>query len=266
VSAEVAVVTGGASGIGLALANALGRRGKRILVADRDEVALEAAKAKLAAGGIDATCQVVDVREARDLEELALVAADLGTLSVVCANAGVAASGPNVWVTPASAVDFTFGVNFYGLVHTLKAFVPRLIEAGTPSNVVVTGSMAGLVSLPGSSAYAASKAAAVAVTRSLRAELATVAPHIGVVLLAPGMVGTNLLRTSAAQQGPDMELMVDVETAHAALNEFGATPEQAAQWVLDALDQGQFWALPPFDDMYSQKLTAELTELRAAIT
>jgi NAD(P)-dependent dehydrogenase (short-subunit alcohol dehydrogenase family) len=262
---EVAIVTGGASGIGLALATALGERGLSVLLADLDPEALQAASDGLAAVGVDVHTQVVDVTDAAALDGLAERAGALGPVSVVCCNAGVSASGANVWETPGSTWDFAFTVNFRGLVHTLQAFVPRLIEAGAPATVVVTASMAGLVSSPTSGAYAASKAAAVAVTKALRGELAAVAPHVGVVLLNPGMVKTNLMHTSAARQPAGATPTELVEAGHSALNDFGVEPAEAARWVTAAIDDGRFWALPPSTDPFTTMLASELTELEAAI-
>jgi NAD(P)-dependent dehydrogenase (short-subunit alcohol dehydrogenase family) len=261
----IAIVTGGASGIGLALATALGERGLRLLLADLDPTALQAASDGLAATGVDVHTRVVDVIDPAALEALAAQAAALGPIAVVCCNAGVSVSGANLWETPGTTWDFALGVNLRGLVNTVQAFVPRLVDAGEPATVVVTASMAGMVSSPTSGAYAASKAAAVAVTKALRGELATVAPHVGVVLLNPGMVKTNLMHTSAARQPAGATPAELVEAGHSALNDIGVEPAEVARWVTAAIDEGRFWALPPSTDPFTTMLTAELTELEAAI-
>ena len=124
--------------------------------------------------------------------------------------------------------------------------------------------MACLVSLPSSGAYSASKAAAVASAKALRGELASAAPNISVVLLNPGMVKTNLIRTSAIRQTDAMSTAAQ-DLAHAALNNFGIEPSAAARWVIDAIDADRFWVLPPADDMFSSMLAEELAELRGPI-
>lgn len=263
-SKEVAVVTGAASGIGLALATAFGNQGKRVLLADLDAATLGAAQQRLSDQGIEAFSATLDVRDQVAGEDLAQQACELGTLAAVCCNAGVTSTGTNVWETPDSIFDFVFGVNFHGLVNCVRAFTPRLIAQAAPSTVVVTASMAGLVTSPGSGAYAASKAAAIAVTKSLRRELAATAPHVGVVLLNPGMVKTNLMHTSATQQ-PGAIQSEFVEASHGNLNELGVEPGVAAAWVLDAIDGGRFWAFPPSEDMFSSMFASELDEMAGAI-
>jgi NAD(P)-dependent dehydrogenase (short-subunit alcohol dehydrogenase family) len=261
---QVAVVTGGASGIGLALAAALGAQAHRILLADLDPGALEDACENLAAQGVEATGRRVDVRDPTSVEALAAQACDLGTLSVVCCNAGVSATGTPVWTTPDSTFDFTFDVNFRGLLNSLRAFVPRLVAQSTPSTIVVTASMAGVVASPGSGAYAASKAAAIALTKSLRGELAAAAPHVSVAVLNPGMVRTNLMRSSATQQPGVMPENV-VELTHGSLNERGVEPTEAAAWVFEAIADRRFWVFPRGDDPFNALLVGELEEISASL-
>jgi NAD(P)-dependent dehydrogenase (short-subunit alcohol dehydrogenase family) len=263
-SGEVAVVTGAASGIGLALATAFGNRGRRVLLADVDATALDAAQQLLSNQGIEAVGFSLDVRDQEAGEDLANRARELGTLSAVCCNAGVTSTGTNVWETPDAIFDFVFGVNFQGLVNCVRAFTPRLIAQPEPSTIVVTASMAGLVTSPGSGAYAASKAAAIAIAKSLRVELAATAPHVSVVLLNPGMVKTNLMHTSAMQQ-PGAIQSEFVEASHGNLNELGVEPSVAATWVLDAIDAGRFWAFPPPHDIFSSMFVSELDEMGGAI-
>ena len=259
---SVAVVTGGASGIGLAFARALGARGLQVLVADVDAARLDDAVAGLRTSGVDAIAHPVDLRDRDAVTGLADRAAALGSIETACLNAGVSFSGSTVWETPPGAFDFVFGINLHALVNSIAAFAPVLIDQGTPAKLVITASMAGLVGIPTSSAYAASKAAAVSVAKSLRGELASAAPFVTVTCLNPGMVATNLQRTSAVLQptasGMDTAF---VEESHAALNSLGTSPDEVVGWALDAADEGRFWVLPPGDDPFRHMLVAELEEL-----
>ena len=264
---SVAVVSGGASGIGLALGDTLGKRGASVILADVDEATLEPAAAQLRASGIDATGYLVDLRDTAAVEQLADHAAAKGTIETVCLNAGVAYSGPTIWETPASIWDFIFGINCFALVNQVTAFVPLLIRQGTPANVVITASIAGTIGLPTSAPYAASKAAAVSLAKSLRGELATSAPFLRVALLIPGVVQTNLQRTSSGLQPADVDVDPNfVEASHTFMNTMGAHPDEVATGVLDALASGRFWILPPSDDPFVALLNDELTELGNAIS
>ncbi len=259
----VAVVTGGASGIGLAFARAYAARGVRVVIADIDESAMERARAQLWEQGAKVECVRVDLQDAGSVAELGEVAAGFGTLGAVCLNAGVTSAGTAVWETADATYNFVVGVNLRGLFHGIKAFVPRLVEQGSAADLVITASMAGMVASPYSGVYAASKAGAIALAKALRAELAMVAPSVRVVLLNPGMVKTNLIRTSAAQLLIDGSISDDlVGGMHDVLNQSGVEPDVAVAWALHALEERTFWALPAAGDPFVAMLDAELTELR----
>ncbi len=263
---DLAVVTGGASGIGLALCYALGRRGAAVLVADRDEAALSTAVGSLTTAGVTAFGQTVDLRDANGVQALADRARQLGPIRYLCANAGVSTAGTSIWETPANEVGFVLDVNLGGLLRCLRSFIPILLDQSGTSAVIVTASMAGLVTTPSSGAYSASKAAVIAATKALRADLQSVRDDIHVALLCPGMVGTNLQRTSAdLQRAAGGGTPVNVEEYHAALNQLGIAPSAVADWVLGALDGGQFWVLPPKEDLFSTMLQSEVADLLAGL-
>ena len=137
-----AVVTGAASGIGRALAHALHGRGARVVLADRDRDALE-----VVAGELHAPAVCMDVTSADDYERLAQAA---GPADLVCLNAGISSvHGGPVWETPAAQWQQVMDVNLGGLVHGLRTFVPRLLAAERPGHVLVTASLAGLLTWPG---------------------------------------------------------------------------------------------------------------------
>lgn len=260
------MITGGASGIGFSLAKAYGQRGASLLIADRDKNALATAAASLAAAGIETHAHLADLREPAAATDLVDRATSLGPLGAVCLNAGISGGGEHICESSSVAFKFVFEINFWALLESMKAFVPPLIGQDQPADLVVTTSLAGLVSLPTSGSYAASKAAAIALARVLRMELATAAPKVRVACLAPAMVSTNLARTTAAQQPRDLRADDEsVERSHSALNTFGTSPDDVAEWALDALDAGRFWVLSPADNRYMGILADELEELTTAM-
>lgn len=262
----VAVVTGGASGIGLAFARAYADRGTLVVIGDIDEAAMETARTQLTQSGSSVECVRVDLQDADSVGRFADAALEMGRLSAVCLNAGVTSTGSPVWETADSTYDFVVGVNLRGLFNSVKSFVPKLIGQGESADLVITASMAGMVASPFSGVYAASKAAAIALAKSLRAELGTYAPYVRVALLNPGMVKTNLIRTSAARLPADPSMSEDlVNGMHDALNQGGVEPDIAVGWALRALEGNHFWALPSDGDPFAEMLDSELAELRQVL-
>lgn len=263
----VAIVTGGASGIGLALARAYGKRGTHVLIADIDANALQNACRQLASENIAATSVIVDLRRPEMIDEMLGKAKELGLITAVCMNAGVTSTGATIWETPPEVFDFIVDINLRGLFNTIRGVVPELLTQNTSADIVITASMAGMVTSATSGAYAASKAGAIAFAKALRAELAATAPFLRIALLNPGMVKTNLLRSSAAQQ-PEKGAMDPglVEGSHEALNQLGVTSDEVAAWVVEALEVGRFWVFPPADDIFSSVLSQEIGEIAEALT
>lgn len=263
---SLAVITGGASGIGLALAEAYAVRGHAVLLGDIDTEALASAKEKFCLPGAVVHTAEVDLRSATSVFELKEKAQSLGSIAAVCFNAGTTVSGTPIWNTDIDLFDHIAAVNLYGLFHSIRAFVPVLIEQRQPADVLITASMAGMVASGYSGAYSASKAAAVALAKALKVELASEAPYLNVAVLNPGMVKTNLMRTSASRLPTADTIPQDVvEGTHQALNELGVSPGEAASWALRALQQKRFWAFPPENDLFTGLFAAELKEMQDAI-
>ena len=260
----VAVVTGGASGIGLKLAAAASERHDHVVIGDVDDVALVDAVAELAAAGASVHAVPVDVSDRTSVQALARAAFALGPVRMVCMNAGVASSGVPTWELRPEQLEFVVGVNFMGLAHSVACFVPGLIGQGGPSGIVVTASMGGLVALPNGGGYAASKAAVIAYTKALAGELAVVAPDVSVALLCPSVVATNLMRTSAIRSGAVVQ-EAELDAAHNAVQELGVAPEEVATSVMSAVEARRFWVLPPPDDVFTGMLIAEFDEIRASL-
>jgi NAD(P)-dependent dehydrogenase (short-subunit alcohol dehydrogenase family) len=258
----LAVITGGASGIGLAFARAYATRGARVLIGDIDEAAMDCAAEQIRQLGAAVTTSVVDLQDSDSVVAFGAMARDQGTMTAVCLNAGITSTGPTVWDTSLSTFDALIGVNLRGLFHSVKTFVPALIAQGKPADIVITASMAGMVACPHSGAYAASKAGAIALAKSLRAELQLTAPALRLALLNPGVVRTNLIRTSAAHLPPDGSMSEDlVNVSHDALDQSGVEPGVAVAWALKALEDNSFWAHPPAGDPFREMLAIEFAEI-----
>lgn len=195
---RVAVVTGGGGGIGAALASAFGRRGARIVLADISEDAMQAVARPLTASGVEVLTVRTDVTRADSVQALAeATVARFGGVHIVCNNAGVATFGEIAGSTHADW-EYTMSVNFWGVVHGIEAFLPRLIAQGEGGHIVNTASMAGLVGMRWLGIYSASKFAVVGLSEGLHRELAD--QNIGVTVLCPMIVRTNINENSATRR------------------------------------------------------------------
>ena len=200
---RVAVITGGAGGIGFAMAEAFAARGAKIALADLDEAAMDARAKVLRERGTEVLCVRTDVTQRASVNGLAeRVFQRFGAAHLVCNNAGIAIAGPLLQMTP-DDWRLTMDIDFWGVVHGVEAFAPRLIEQKQGGHVLNTASMAGLVGMSWLGVYCAAKFAVVGFTESLRRELE--AHEIGVSVLCPMIVATditaNSMRMRAARAG-----------------------------------------------------------------
>ncbi len=196
---SVAVVTGAASGIGAALARAFAAAGCSVVLADVDAVALDAVAATMEE---EVLTVVTDVSVAADLEHLAETAFNrFGAVHVLCNNAGVSTFNPVV----AQSLDdwrWVLGVNLWGVIHGVQAFLPRMTAKGQPAHIVNTSSLAGLASgLPSLGPYNVSKVGVVALSETLRMELAMAGSPVGVSVLCPGSTPTRILESERNRPG-----------------------------------------------------------------
>ena len=197
-SGQVAVVTGGASGIGRAMADSFAERGLTVVVADIEEQALDTAVREMTESGVTAVGAALDVTDAGAVDALAeRVLTELGRVDVLCNNAGVIAPRRPLWEHSDDDWRWTLGVNLLGVANGVRAFVPAMVEAGR-GHVVNTASMAGLTPIAGggNGAYSASKHAVVGLSETLRVELDEVAPEVGVTVLCPGPVPSRIHESS----------------------------------------------------------------------
>jgi NAD(P)-dependent dehydrogenase (short-subunit alcohol dehydrogenase family) len=246
---QVAVVTGAASGIGLALAERFAGAGLHIVMADVEEPALAEAADKVAGLGVDTLAVPTDVSREDAVQALAAATLErFGRVDVVCNNAGVAAPG-DPWFGPLSSWEWVMNVNFWGVVHGCRTFLPHLAGGG---HIVNTSSIAGL--FPGFAAsYDASKHAVVAMSESLYNTIEIAKLPIGVSVLCPGWVRTRIIdaeRNWPASLGDrpadDPARAITEPYVRRAIEE-GSTPAFVADAVADAVQAGRFWILPHQD-------------------
>jgi NAD(P)-dependent dehydrogenase (short-subunit alcohol dehydrogenase family) len=244
-SGRVAVVTGGASGIGLALARRFAAEGMKVVVGDIEAPALDDALATLQADGADALGVVTDVADAEQVEALADAALErFGAVHVVCNNAGVGSGGLS-WEMPLSTWQWVLGVNLWGVVHGIRTFVPLLLRHGE-GHMVNTASIAGLVSGPYMGPYNASKHAVVALSETLHHELALMGSNVKVSVLCPAWVNTRIAdsaRNRPAHLRTNAEAAADGADILRSVIQSGMAPEAVAGKVLEAIRSEEFWIM-----------------------
>lgn len=242
---KVAVVTGAASGIGYGLADRFARGGLNVVVADVEEQRLDDAAAKIRAHGTEVLAVPTDVSDEGAVEALASASFErFGTVHVLCNNAGVAPKS-DPWFGPVSSWHWVMGVNFWGVVHGVRAFLPRMLEQAE-GHIVNTASVAGL--LPGFAAsYDASKHAVVAMTEHLYRTVKLAGLPVGVSVLCPGWVNTNIVdaeRNWPAGLGDTPPAAIHTEITEASLRQTlqgAASPELVADLVAEAVEEGRYW-------------------------
>ncbi|HEY5153644.1 MAG TPA: SDR family NAD(P)-dependent oxidoreductase [Acidimicrobiales bacterium] len=260
---RVAVVTGGAGGVGQALGARFAAEGMKIVLADVFPEPLEQAVAGLRAGGHDVTGVVTDVTDLASVEALAdEVYATYGDVHVVCNNAGVGAGAEGkIWDHTLNDWGWGLAVNLWGVIHGIKAFVPRMLDGGDEGHVMNTSSgNGGIAPLTSTAIYATTKAAVTTVTEVLYGQLKAIDSRIGVSVLFPGpkVLRTGLLESSSKRPGawaneqPRVTPYTTIESFEGRLRAAGIEPdytpvEAVAEEALAAIREGRFWILPTSD-------------------
>jgi NAD(P)-dependent dehydrogenase (short-subunit alcohol dehydrogenase family) len=245
---KVAVVTGAGSGIGLALAHAIAAAGCSVVLADVQEDALTAAAAEVGAHGVETLTVLTDVSKVEQVEALAAATMErFGAVHIVCNNAGVAGTG-DPWIGPIENWEWVIGVNMWGVIYGIRAFLPHIVMSGG-GHIVNTASIAGLY--PGfSPSYDASKHAVVAMTEGLYNSLQIAEMPVGVSCLCPGWVKTGIAeseRNWPSELGavPELDAGAEVSIGYfkRAIDE-GMPSAAVADLVLDAVGNDRFWVFP----------------------
>ena len=189
---RVAVVTGAASGIGRALADRFAAEGMKVVLADVEEKALRLAEAEFREKGVDVLGVQTDVSKPDEIEKLAQETLDaFGAVHIVCNNAGVAGAWGQAWANTLDDWNWIIGVNLWGVIHGVRTFLPIMLEQGDEGHIVNTASLAGL--MPGRGIYGVTKQAVVALSESIYNDLKVADAKIGVSVLCPGWVNTNII-------------------------------------------------------------------------
>lgn len=237
---KVAIVTGGASGIGKGIATRLVAEGARVVIADIQRDAMETAAAEIGAAGV-----LTDVSDPASVDALAAAVLDrYGAVHVICNNAGI---GPLAPVADLTLDDWRWmiGVNLWGVIHGVHTFLPILKRNRDGGHIVNTASMAGLVAGPRLGAYAAAKYGVVGLSEVLAAELAADNSRVGVSVLCPGTVHTNIGTSSRNRPAdlPDAGFKdIDIELEDNPRYRW-IYPADAGAVVVRAIKRGDLYAL-----------------------
>jgi NAD(P)-dependent dehydrogenase (short-subunit alcohol dehydrogenase family) len=265
---RVAVVTGGAGGIGRAMGERFASEGMKVALADVDQGALDDAVGKLRADGRDAigvACDVADYASVVQLRDAVLE--EYGAVHLLCNNAGIGAGAEGaMWEHELNDWRWAINVNVYGIIHGINAFVPTMTATGEDGHVVNTSSGNGGVSpLRGTPQYAVTKAAVVTLTECLYAQLQDAGSNVGASVLFPG---PNMLRTgifsswrvrpeALAKERPRRTPYPTIEDIEAQMSAAGVAvnytePSEVADQVVRAVEDGRFWILAPSGSIDAQ--------------
>ncbi len=248
---KVAVVTGGASGLGLAMARRFAAEGMKLVLADVEEEALRKVETEFRKAGTPVVGIRTDVSRAQDVERLAeKTLATFGGVHLLCNNAGVGPGGV-VWENTVADWEWVLGVNLWGVIHGVRVFLPIMLRQDADCHVVNTASVAGLLSVPNMGIYCVSKHAVVTLTECLYHDLAQRNARVGVSLLCPAYVPTGIIDSERnrpallrnAQRVKTPEELAREEAMRKAVLSGKISAEQVAQMVFDAVESNRFYIL-----------------------
>ncbi|MFT7601695.1 MAG: NAD(P)-dependent dehydrogenase (short-subunit alcohol dehydrogenase family) [Acidimicrobiales bacterium] len=265
-SGKTAVVTGGASGMGRAMALRFARAGMNVALGDVNEEGMAAVVAEAKALGVNAIGVRTDVSdEAANMALNAAACEAFGQVNVVCLNAGVTGSAGRSWTLTKDEWDWALGILLDGVVHGVRAFVPGMVEHGD-GHVVMTASIAGHVSSAYSGPYMVAKHGVVALAETLYHELRAEKSDIGVTCLCPGFVNTDIVSATRRRPAGEMGSVTDelggkwLDFSERALAG-GLDPEVVGEQVYDAIVDNQFWLFT--DKAWDEAITKKNQQLVA---
>jgi NAD(P)-dependent dehydrogenase (short-subunit alcohol dehydrogenase family) len=246
ISGKTAIVTGAASGIGLGIATALAEAGANVVMADIQTEALEQAADALSGTNKRVLPVRIDVTQEQSvINALAEAERNFGKLHIACNNAGVPMHGTELVGVPPGDWEFVIGVNVWGIIHGLRHFVPAIVKHGEPGHIVNTASVAGFQNRRGThqAPYSMSKYAALSLSEALEHELE--GTNVGVSVLCPGPVDTNIARGASNRPdhmgGPQVRANDEAVLAQRLSTE-GLDPKMAGERVVDAIRTNTFYA------------------------
>ncbi|MDP2639974.1 MAG: SDR family oxidoreductase [Betaproteobacteria bacterium] len=247
---KVAVITGGASGLGRAMADRFAREGMHIVLADVEPDALARAEAEMKAAGAKVIGVRTDVSKAAEVEALAQkTLAAFGGVHLLANNAGVAEGG-KVWDNTVADWEWVLGVNMWGVIHGVRVFTPIMLKQGSEGHIVNTASVAGLISPPGMGIYCVSKHAVVALTECLHHDLAQQTDKVKCSVLCPAYVPTGIADSgrnrpaelSETRHKTAADLALDASLKKA-VQSGKLSAADVAQKVFEAVREGRFYIL-----------------------
>jgi NAD(P)-dependent dehydrogenase (short-subunit alcohol dehydrogenase family) len=266
---KTAVITGGANGIGRAMAELFAKEGMNLVLADIEQPALDETVSALRSDGYSCEGVVTDVSRAEEVERLADAAMDhFGSIHIACNNAGVIAGGL-LWEQSLADYQWMMDVNVWGVLHGIRSFVPRMLQQDGDCHIVNTASMAALTAIPYTGIYNMTKHAVLAISETLYHELALSAANVKVSVLCPEAINTGI--AAAERNRPErysgegdivesgerdliMQVLADTVAA-------GIGPEVMAQRVLKAIREERFYILSQ-QDAWRKTTNARLDDVR----
>jgi NAD(P)-dependent dehydrogenase (short-subunit alcohol dehydrogenase family) len=273
---RTAVVTGAASGIGLALAEGFVREGMRVVLADIEKEALDVAVMSLRDRDYEVTGIVTDTMDKESVTDLLSASTSAyGAVHILCNNAGVVSGGPDtpgrlrgVWELPDEDWRWVMGVNFWGVLHGIQVFVPHMLAHGQPAQIVNTCSLMGLI--PSRGPYGVSKHGVLALTENLYQDLKDARANVSATLLCPGFVKTKIFDAERNRPGDlatGMASSNEVRQMLKTLVEEGMEPFEIADAVLNSIKADQFYVLPhpAWDDFIRKRVECILARKEPAV-
>lgn len=249
-SGKVAVITGAASGIGLAVARLCAEEGMRVVLADIEQTSLDSVVSEFTENDYDVIGVQVDVSKLADVERMAAeTLAAFGKVHFLFNNAGVS-SGSTIWETSLQDWEWVMGVNVMGVVYGIKVFTPIMLAQEEEGHIVNTASIAGLIAGPSMGAYRVSKHAVVAISETLYLELEQKGAKVSASVLCPAWVKTRIFesernRPNTTDISPitDPLIAAQLESSQQAVLNDSLPPEHIAEYVLDAIRENRFYIL-----------------------
>ncbi len=245
----------------------------RVVLADVEPAALTEVEEEIALMGAEALAVPTDVSDATAVEALADAAFDrFGAVHLVCLNAGVFQAGVS-WQRTEADWAWVLGVNLWGPIHGVRSFVPRLVEQGGPAHVVITSSMAGMMTVAYSGPYVVSKFGAASVAECVAHDLRAQGSDVGISCLVPGAVDTKIgwsernRQATTGTEAPGESQAPDHYLVRQALQDMtsqtGRPPEDAADIVFAGVRAGQFWITTMDEDGYQALIRGRYDALLA---